>query len=308
MRTTTRLALGLLVAVVLALTFYAYPSMSGFITVAVRAIAIVGVFALVAILLGSVTKRSLRRFDVIVALAAIGLVAASWPQINARIDASRLDSEISEAGEVNVLAVLETTETKTGRLVHESNRLRIEVNAELDLVIAGLWDEERLALSASPDTIDEAEYAQIEDRIALLIEAEERARGTVDAILDAEITAVSEIDTPLPDSARLVFADAAFQRIDADRIHYHQRLHIAADRLAAAAVLVALLRSNLGSFAFDAIEREIVFDDPGVATTYSDLLATVDDTWLTDEAVISAYRDGELEAVLALVEAAGTTP
>ncbi|MHA1560271.1 MAG: hypothetical protein ACTSWI_06325, partial [Alphaproteobacteria bacterium] len=162
--------------------------------------------------------------------------------------------------------------------------------------------------SGSPDTIDDAEYTQLEDRIALLIEAEERARGTVDAILEAEIAAVLEIDTPLPDSARLVFADAAIQRIDADQIHYRQRLRIAADRLGATANLVALLRNNLGSFAFDAVEQQIVFDDPGVAATYSGLLATIDDTWLADEALVSAYRDGELEGALALVEAAGATP
>lgn len=308
MRTTTRIALALFVAVVLALTFYAYPSVSGFITIAIRAVAILGVLAVTSILLGTVTKRSLRRLDVIVVLATIGLVAASWTQINARIDAARLDSEIAEAGAANILSVLATTETNAGRLVRESNDLRDEVNAELDLVVAGLWDEDRLAFSGSPDTIDDAEYAQLEDRIALLVEAEERARGTVDAIIDAEVVAISEIDTPLPDSARLVFVGAATQRTDADRAHYHQRLLIAADRLSAIANLVALLRNNLGRFTFDGVEQQIVFDDPAAAATYSSLLASIDNTWLADDVLVSAYQDSEIEKVLTLVEAAGATP
>lgn len=308
MRTTTRIALALFVAVILALTFYAYPSASGFITIAIRAVAILGVLAIASILLGTVTKRSLRRLDVIVVLATISLLAASWTQINARIDAARLDAEIAEAGAANILTVLATTETNAGRLVRNSNVLRDEANAELDLIVAGLWDEDRLALSGSPDTIDDAEYAQLEDRIALLVEAEERARGTVDAILEAEIVAISEIDTPLPDSARLVFVDAAIQRTDADRVHYHQRLRIAADRLTVTGNLVALLRSNLGSFVFDTVEQQIVFEDPGAALSYSSLLASIDDTWLADEALVSAYRDREIEGVLSLVEAAGATP
>ena len=308
MRTTTRLALALFVAVTLALTFYAYPSASGFITIAIRAVAILGVLAVGAILLGTVMTRAPRRLDIIIVLAAIGLVAASWTQINARIDSSRLDAEINEAGEANILSVLAATETNAGRLVRDSNQIRGEVNAELNLVIGGLWDEDRLAMSASPDTIDDAEYAQLEDRIVLLIEGEERARGTVDAMLEAEITAISEIDTPLPDSARLVFVDAAIQRVDADRIHYHQRLRIAADRLNTTATLVALLRGKLGAFAFDANEQQIVFDDPAAATAYSRLLASIDDTWLADEALVSSYQSGEIAGVLALVEAAGATP
>jgi len=294
--------------VILALTFYAYPSASGFITIAIRAVAILGVLAVASILLGTVTKRSLRRLDVIVVLATIGLIGASWTQINARIDATRLDAEIAEAGATNMLTDLAATETNAGRLVRDSNELRNAANAELDLVVVGLWDEDRLALSGSPDTIDDAEYAQLEDRIALLIEAEERARGTVDAVLEAEIVAISEIDTPLPDSARLVFVGAAIQRTDADRAHYHQRLRIAADRLTVTRNLVALLRSNLGSFAFDAVEQQIVFEDPGAALSYSSLLASIDDTWIADEALVSAYRDREIEGVLSLVEAAGATP
>ena len=308
MPTTTRLALAFLAAVVLALTFYAYPSWSGFLTVAFRAAAIVGILAVAALLIASVLKRRPGRFDLILALAAIALVAASWNQVNARIDAGRLDGEIAEAGPANVMTVLETTETNTGALVRDGNRLRAETNAEIELMIAGLWDEERLVITATPDPIDMAQLEQLADRIGLLQDAEERARGTIDAMIDAEIEAITQIETPLPDSARLVFVDTAIQRVETDRRHYHQRLAVAAERLNAAADLVALLEANLGAFRFDNDAQEIVFDDETVGQQYDGYLTVIDNTWTAEDTLIAEREAGEIEAVLALVEAAGATP
>ncbi len=308
MPTTTRLALALFVAVILALTFYAYPSWSGFMTLTVRAVAILGAIAVAAIFVSGVTKRSVRRLDLILVLAAIGIVVASWVQISARADAARLDREIADAGEANVIEVLRTTETRTGALVRAGNELRAETNAEIELIIDGLWDDERLVLTASPDAIDDAQLAQIADRVALLREAEERARGTVDDQLQSEIEAIPAIETPLPDSARLVYVDAALNRVEDDRAHFHQRLALAADRLETTAELVDFLRANLDGFAFDDDTQQLTFADPALAATYDTYLAEIDATWTAEDALISAHEDGEIETVLALVEAAGTTP
>lgn len=308
MPTTTRLALALFVAVILALTFYAYPSWSGFMTLTVRAVAILGAIAVTAIFLSAATKRAPRRLDIILVLASIGIVAASWVQISARADAARLDAEIAEAGESNVLDVLQTTETNTGALVRAGNELRTDANAEIDLVIAGLWDDERLVLTASPDAIDDAQLAQLADRVALLRDAEERSRGTIDDRLQSEIEAIPAIETPLPDSARLVYVDTALNRVEDDRAYFHQRLALAANRLETTAELIDFLRANLDDFAFNNDTQQLAFEDPALADTYAAYLAEIDATWTAEDALIAAHRNGEIAAVLALVEAAGTTP
>ncbi len=126
MRLTTRIALALFAAVVLALTIYAYPSWAGFMSLAFRAIAILGMLVLAAVLIASLTNRKPGGFALILVLAAIGTVIASWSQVSAVADAHKLDAEIADAGEENVMSVLANTETNTGRLVQAVIELRDE--------------------------------------------------------------------------------------------------------------------------------------------------------------------------------------
>ena len=188
--------------------------------------------------------------------------------------------------------------TRFGRAVDEPNLESVKP--------VGMDD--RLVLTTSPNAIDDAQLAQLADRVSILRDAEERARGTIDAMLAAEIEAISEIETPLPDSARLVFVDAAIGRVEADRTYFHQRLGLASDRLETTAELVNLLIANVDGFAFDNEARQITFDDPAIGEAYAALLEDIDATWAADDAAIAAHRDIELETVLELVEAAGATP
>lgn len=307
MRTTTRLALAFFVATILALTFYAYPSWSGFITLAIRAAAILGVVAIAALVIAAMRREAPRRLDLILFLAAVGLIVASWSQVNARIDASNLQAEIAEAGEANILQVIAVSETETAALVRSANRLRDQTNAEISLLIESLWDDERLVITGGAGVDTEA-LARVRERIDQLQEAAEDAGDTIDAMLDAEIEAIADIVTPLPDSARLTFVDAAFQRVEVDRAHFHERLAIAVARLQDAESLVQLLMAQADAVTFDEEERMLAFEDEGAGAAYLALLGSIENSWAEDEALVAARYRTEIAEVLALVDAAGATP
>ncbi len=308
MRTTTRLALAFFAAVVLALTIYAYPSWAGFSTLAFRAISILAMLVLAALLLASLTHKRPGRFDIILVLASIGVIIASWSQVSAVMDAHKLDAEIAEAGEGNLMSVLAATTTNTGSLVRAANELRDTTNNGIVFDVDSLWDEDRFAALIGPLALDDAELAQAADRVTLLSGAVDQTRGQLHDILDAEIESITKIETPLPDSERLTFVDAAVQRVETDRTYFSARLDLAGQRLATAADIVTLLQNSPGAFTFDTATRTLVFDDQAVGTRYRDLVASIDATWTQEEQLSADHDAGELAGVRGLVDAAEVTP
>lgn len=315
MRWTTRIAIALLAAVLLALTLYAYPSPSGFVTLFVRAAAIIGALALVAVLVAAGTKRRTGRLDLIVFLGTIGLVIASWGQLTAKIDADRLAGEIEEAGETEIFAVLSATETETGSLVREAFALRDDTNAEIDAMFAELWDESSLAVVTGPGAEDAEALSAVVDSTEAKLAEIETLRSDVEAATDAEIEAIQAIDTPLPDSARLTFVDAAIQEAEADRLAHLQRLDLIADRVEAVGDAAAVLRGNAGNFVYEPASETVVFREGGAMVTdasarYSVALTNIDLSLEAEQALLAKQRDeaARIAAALDLVEAASATP
>lgn len=308
MRLTTRIALALFAGVILALTIYAYPSWAGFLTLVFRAAAILGMLVLVAVLIASLTKRRPGGFDLILTLAAVGTVIASWSQVSAVADAHKFDAEIAEAGEENIMTVLANTETHTGGLVRAVVELRDSTNNDVAFDIDTLWDADRFAALIGPDALDEAKLADATDRIALLAGAVEQTRGGMHTALDDEINAITRIDTKLPDSERLSLVDVAVRHVEADRTYFTARIDIARDRLASAAEIAALLQANAGAFSFDPATRMLSFNDAAVAANYEQLVAAIEATWAEEQNLAVARDAGAHAEIMALIEAAETTP
>lgn len=315
MRWTTRIALALLVGVILALTIYAYPSSSGFVTLLFRAAAITGVIALAVVLLAVATKRKPGRLDLILLLSAIGLVAFSWPQLSATADANQLAAEIEEAGETEVLSVLAETETDTGALVRTAFEIRDATDAEVEAIFAGLWDDALLTAITGPAAEDADAVSEAAEAIDARIVDLDLARETIEAAFQAEATAISELDTPLPDSARLTFVDAAISETEVHRLAAAQRLDQIAARLNAAANAASVLQSNFGSYQFSLATDTVVFEPGGAiladaAATYSVALTNIALSRDAEAAIIAKETDPaeRAAAALRLVEAASTTP
>jgi hypothetical protein len=307
-RFTTRIALAFLIAIIFGLTIYAYPSWPGFVTLVFRAAAIVGAIAIVVLLIAALTRRRPGRLDLLLLLSAVGLVVASWPQISAVADFNTLEREIEAAGEENAAAVIAATETTAGILVRSAEMLRATANAGIDELLGGLWPEDVVALIDGPDAADAAAVAGAVDRLAGLRLEVEEARGAAEAIIDAEVAAIPAIETPLPDSARLVFVDAAIQRAEADRIFYLARFGFADARLVLAEAIVALLAGNAGAYHFNAATERVQFDDREIAIDYEERLTEIDATMDTEAELVDGFAAEENPRLLALVEAAGATP
>ncbi len=307
-RFTTRIALALLLAVIFGLTIYAYPSWSGFVTLAFRAAAIVGASAIAVLLNAALTRRRPGRLDLLLVLSAVGLVVASWPQISAVADFNALERAIEEAGDDNAAAVIAATETKAGTLVRAAETLRTTANAGIEERLQGLWPDDVVAIIDGPDAADAAAVAGAVDRLAGLRQEVEDARGAAEGILDAEIEAIPAIETPLPDSARLVFVDAAIQRAEADRIFYLARFGLADRRLVLAEEIVALLGANAGGYHFNEATERVQFDDREIAIEYEALLAELDAIVDAEAELVDGFAAEETARLLALVEAAGATP
>ncbi len=313
---TTRIALALLIGVILGVTIYAFPSWSGFVTVLFRGAAIVGVLALLMVLIAVSTKRRPGRLDLIFLLAAIGLVAFSWPQLSATADADQLAAAIEEAGESDVLTVLAETETDTGALVREALTLREETDAEVDAVIAGLWDPAFLEVITGPEAEDAEALATTAEAVDNSIAGIEDARETVEALFDAEIDAIPEIDTTLPDSARLTFVDAAIAEVDDHYLAAIERLNQIEARLLAVAEALSALARSAGSYRYDGAAETVVFESGGgallsdAAATYSVALTNVTLSLEAEESIIAATNDqaARSASALRLVEAASTQP
>lgn len=307
-RLTTRIALALLIAVILGLTFYAYPSLSGFTTLVFRAAAIVGGIAIAVLFMAGITRRRPGRFDFLLVLAAIGLVIASWPQLTAVGDFNALKAEIEAAGEENVAEVIAATETKAGILVRSAETLRDTANQGLDELLEGLWPDDVVAIIDGPEAGNEAALAGAVDRLAEIRQLIEDKRAVADDIVDNEIEAIQAIDTPLPDSARLSFVAAAADRAEADRGIYQGRLDLADERLTLAEAVVAFLAANAGGYSFNAETGRVQFDDRELGIEYEAMLVDIEHTIEAEDEIVAHYADGETAALMALVEAAGTTP
>lgn len=314
MRQTTRIAIALLVAVILALTIYAYPSLAGLGTLLFRAAAIVGALAIIALLIANYTKRRVNRLDVIIALSAVLLVGASWAQLSATADAGRLADEIDEAGETEIFAVLSTTETDTGELVRNGFAIRAAANAEIEAMLDALWTEDYLAAlngpaADDPDSIDAAATG-----IAAGRETLDDIRDDIEDRIDEEIEDFAALPTPLPDSARLVFVGAAIDTAEIDRIYYLQRLDQIAARLDAAEDAIALLADNPDGYAYDEAADAVIFntgDGLGdITARHSVALTNIELSLDAENALVDQHDNAATRIATALdwVEAASATP
>lgn len=313
MRRTTRLSLSLLAAIILALTIYAYPSWAGFSTLLFRAGAILAVLTIATVIGAGLSRRRPGRFDLIIALTAIGVVIASWAQISASADANRLAGEITDSGEENVLVVLAATETNTGSLVRAGVELRNGTNSEIELLFAPLWREDFANAIGGPAAEDADQLAAASENIAALAAAVDEIRVTIDQMLDDEIEAIAAIETALPDSARLSFAATARDEVEGDREIFHARVDLAAARLDVAARIITLLQVNPGGYRYDPAAEALAFLAGGAiltatADSYLAMMANIEATWI-EEGQLTAGQDARwMESVLALIEAASATP
>jgi hypothetical protein len=307
-RLTTRIALALLLATILGLTFYAYPSWAGFVSLVFRAAAIVGALVVVVLLIAAFSKRRPGRLDLLLVLSSIGLVIAAWPQLRAVSDFHRLESEIEVAGRQNVVVALARTDTMAGTLVRNANILRNNDSQQIEVLFDGLWSEQLENAIAGANAADPAALTAAVDEAARLRQATEDAQLAADDILDAEIEAILAIDTPLPDSARLSFTDAAIQRLEADREFYRQRFALADQRLVAAEGLITLLTANADGYTFNATTRRVQFTDREIGIDYERALAAMRAFPDQEEQLIAEHVAGEVDAMMKLVDAAGTTP
>jgi len=327
-RFTTRIALALLVAVILALTIYAYPSFAGFTTLVFRAAAIVGAIAVVVLLIAAFTRRKPGRLDLLLVLSAIGLVAASWPQISAVADRNALEREIAEAGEENVAAVIAATETKAGEAIRDVAAVREAALADLEALLPPLWTEGVEQVIDGPNATDAALRAGAVDRLAELRQATEDAAAEVDAIVDDAILATNggivdpeadadpdagtgryrPIEIGLPDSARLTLIDAAIQRLEADRAFYKARLAFADQRLTIAEEIVAFLDEHAEGFTFNTATQRVQFADREAGIDYEALLVDLEQAREGEDEIVAHYAGEETAQLLTLVEAAGATP
>lgn len=316
-RWTTRLAIALLAAVLLALTFYAYPSLAGFTTLLVRTLAIVGALAIFALLIAAARKRRPGRIDlnVILVLAAIGLVGASWTQLSAKSDADKLAGEIADAGEGEIFAVLAATETETGTTVQDALELRDSVNAELEAIVADLWNEADFSAISGPEAESVAALEAMAAAAETGLAAVEAARGDIEARIADEIEAIQAIDTPLPDSARLSFVDAAIKEAEDDGAYYLQRLQLVSDRIDAAGTAASILAANQGYYHYDAVAGEVVFQEGGASLTnaanrFATALTEIDLSLEAEDTLIAGQENPAIraEAAMRLVEGASATP
>ena len=307
-RLTTRIALALLVAVIFALTIYAYPSWAGFTTLVFRAAAIVGAIAIVVLLIAAFTRRRPGRVDLLLVLSTVGLVIASWPQISAIADHNELEAEIAEAGEANIAAVIAVTQTDAGTAVRDANTTRDAANTDIEPLFEGLWTESIEQIIDGPNAGDEAALAGAVDRLAELRQLTADAMAVAAAILEAEIEVILAIDTPLPDSARLSLIGAAIDRVEADRTFFNARFGLADQRLIVAEEIVAFLADNAGGYSFNTATQRLQFTDREIAIDYEDLLAQLESTFDGEGELIAHYGEDENAQLLALVGAAGATP
>lgn len=322
---TNRFLLLVLLVVVVALAIYAYPSASGILTLLGITAAIIAVIAILALLIAGTFNRRPVGIPVILVLAILGVIGASWSRISARLDVDRLSGEIREAGDGRLIEAVTLSTTRSAEIIRQIQAVEEIRRAELNGIVAGP-DAELAGFFETPAVLDLAAVTATSDRLSLLlansanVPAEiERITGPgveptemerIDETLElAEWPAeVYALDIRLPDSPRLLLLAEVRSQIAADRERY---LALAAANTALISVLdrmAAYLRIRPGEYTFDEETRRARFADLTADEGYMQLLIERDPIVAQLNALRTAPLPDEAAATMALVNAIGAPP
>lgn len=310
----TRIALLILGVVIVALTIYTYPSLAGFTTLAFRAVVILGALAILTVLGASLLNRKSGGFAYVVLLTSVGVIAFSWSQISATRDSRVFAAEIAEAGDTPdaLFRTIASSRTDTAGRVRGVYTIAALTDREIDALLSGLATPDTPSIAAMFGTTlvtDADTLAAARAAIPAITTAAAGARAEIERLLDAEVAAVEAFDTSgLPDSARLLFVDAALRRIAAEREIYLALSDVGVDRAAVRERMLAFLEVRSGAYAFDETAARALFADPAVDAEYTLLLDELAALDAEDARLRTEHSTLMYEAAKELITAAGATP
>lgn len=320
----TRVALLILGVVIVVLTIYTYPTLSGFTTLLFRAIVILGALTILVLLGASLVNRKPAGFGFVVLLTSVVVIAFSWSQIQSTQDSRTFDAEIAAAGEgtAALFRTIASSQTDTGARVRAIYTLAAETDRAIDAQLSGLAHPETpgiAGLFASPLVTDPATLAEARSAVPAITAAADAVKVEIDRLLDAERELIApdpELPVPagavdttgLPDSARLLFIGAALDRVEAERAIYLALADIGIARANVRERMLAFLEARPGAYAFDETATRARFTDAAEDAAYVALLAELDALAAEETRLRATHETLMYDAALELIEAAGATP
>ncbi|MCW5713767.1 MAG: hypothetical protein KIT43_04540 [Bauldia sp.] len=310
----TRIALLILGVVIVVLTIYTYPTLAGFTTLVFRAIVILGALTILAILVASLLNRKPRGFAFVVLLTSVGVIAFSWSQIAATNDSRVFAAEIAEAEDTpaGLFETIASSRTETAGRVRGIYSLAAQTDREIDALLSGLATPDTPSIAAMFGTTlvtDADTLAAARAAIPAITGAAAGVHAEIVRLLDAERAAIEAFDTSgLPDSARLLFVDAALRRLAAEREIYLALADVGVGQAAVRERMLASLEAHPGAYTFDETAVRARFADPAVDAAYMVLLDELAALDAEESRLRTQHATLMYEAAKELITAAGTTP